>query len=146
MPTKLDKRFLTYNLSKLAKKKGFDEECLAYYEFNSFNKKLTFILLNYFVKIDDKEFEKRPGLYSQINKNSKLPQWAFAAPLIMDIKNWIFENKNIYIEIIQKINKNKKLVYICSLKRNGKSFLTKPDFNTELSAINFGIKTSLFYI
>lgn len=139
-------KFLSYRLSLLAKKKGFDDECLGYHEYNSYNKQLLFILLDNSIKLTESQKiqqQKRPSLFDLTIKNSRLPVWSVAAPLYLDIKEWIFEQKNIYIEIVQQKEKQKKITYICRLKRNGKTFIKEVNFKTEKSALNFGIKKAL---
>ncbi|PCI28437.1 hypothetical protein COB55_03890 [Candidatus Wolfebacteria bacterium] len=76
----MEKEFIQYTQAKQLKKLGFDEPCFGHYENQS-----KILVINYNNTPLTKEQQKRPLLYKMEHKNSKLPQWAIAAPIIPTI-------------------------------------------------------------
>ena len=132
----MEKRFLPYNLSLLAKKKGFDDECFGYYEQQS--KKLIIYANNLPLTEEQK---KRPLLYKTSIKNSTLPVWAFAAPLYQDIDDWLINNHELSVEVTFW-----RKDFIIKIRKNGLDShidYKKNVFKNKRSALNLGIRIAL---
>lgn len=87
--------FVTFEIAKKLKEKGFDEECLAYYtsEYTLYN--------NEVVLCDDKylnmsKIDYEECLYSY-NTQKDLLRFIVDAPTISQVLKWLREEKNIHI-------------------------------------------------
>ena len=127
----MENLFISLKLALLAKAKGFNEDCFAYYETNP-----VLLVINYNNLPLTEEQSQRPLMYQINNKNSKLPQWAVSAPVYCQIIDWFREKHNIDITIMPVFRD--KCGYD-SFKRDGYTFnimrinpcqyLTWVDFN-----------------
>lgn len=113
----MNHKFISYKLAKLAKDKGFDDECFGYYENNSQTKEIKLIIYASNLELTEEQ-KKRPALYTISNKNSKLPQWAVAAPTFQDIEEWLLNTHDLHIEICQVFTVKEKLEYFWGLCKN----------------------------
>ena len=88
--------FVTFEIAKRLKEKGFDEECLAYYtsEYTLYNNKV--------VLCDDKylnvsEIDYEDCLYSYNTQKDKSLSTIVDAPRVSQVLKWLREEKNIHI-------------------------------------------------
>ena len=92
----MEKLFIPYELSLLAKEKGFDEQCLALYTYTKER-----ILIKTFIKQDE----------------ANLFFGGISAPLYQQIIDWFREKYNIIIVINQSKQDNS---WYCHINRNSK--------------------------
>ena len=100
--SELEVMFLNKNISLLAKKKGFDEQCLAHWEDNKLAPPAK-LIINY-TNITNgkwgKQMQLRPNLFKIHNKNSTLPQWAVAAPTHQQLVDWFRIEHKIQVRVV----------------------------------------------
>ena len=82
----MKKLFIPYNLSLIAKEKGFDEPCLAIYN------TAEYLLFNQIVKFENKRFPVLTEMNFDVDKED------VAAPLYQQIVDWFREKYNIIIQ------------------------------------------------
>ncbi len=90
----MKEEFLKYSEALALKKLGFDEQCFGYYENQDKN-----LVINYNNLPLTKEQQKRPSLYTIDNRNSKIPQWATAAPTYHQAFMWIRKKYKLHGEV-----------------------------------------------
>ncbi len=106
----MTEELVTFETAKLAKEKGFDEECMNYWEWYLFHPPMEPLAhgrpLVDFREISKDMWEKsqiRPGLYNSVYhpmKNSNVPPFFYARPTQDLLERWIREVHRILIECI----------------------------------------------
>lgn len=95
----LNNLFVKPVVAESLKLKGFDDCCFGYYENNKLDPKCPKLILNFNNTPLTIEQSKRPGMWLTEHRNSKLPQWATAAPTCQQIIDWFRKKYNVIIEI-----------------------------------------------
>lgn len=93
-PKHIIEKFLPLYLCQKIESLGFDDECFAYFEIQEAN-----LLIFYSNTPLSDEQLKRPELYKHEIKNSTLPQWAVASPLLQDVEEWLFNKFKLFHEL-----------------------------------------------
>jgi len=141
------KIFLTYKLSVIAQKKGFDEECIAWWE-KPYEHKSKKIIEKFVINGNEpvvlslesqKLKEDRPGMFAiQKNKNSTTPAWTVTCPSYEQIIEWFVQKHNLNIVIFCNDTANMKFfnyhIWHSNVKNN----------SAELYSENRKTKTSRF--
>lgn len=112
----MTEELVSFETAKLAKAKGFDEECMNFWEwYERWDAKLEKLIVEGpfalakpimdFRKVDFglvEQAKKRPGLYNRIyqpERNRALQPWLYARPTQDLLERWLREVHNLYIEI-----------------------------------------------
>lgn len=79
---------------------GFDEEVQDVWENNTLAGKPVFHQYCFFISDDIRNnalYKTRPGLFKPTNKNSLMPSWLVAAPLLDDVQKWLMIEHDIHV-------------------------------------------------
>lgn len=92
-PDHIRDKFLSFDLSRKTASLGYDEECFAYFEIQD----ETLVVFYSNLPLGEEQ-KKRPKMYKSEIRNSDLPQWAVAAPLVQDAEDWLFREFKLFAE------------------------------------------------
>jgi hypothetical protein len=95
----MNKLFVPYELAILAKEKGFDEPCLAYYD------------------LEDSNNLKPIPMFNEINGfNSNSNKLMISAPLYQQLIIWLMQNKGLELSIMRGHNPENYYSIVGSIK------------------------------
>lgn len=112
---------VTFETAKLAKEKGFDEECMSYWEWYKSDPPMQ-PLAHARPLVDFREVSKdmwqkaqlRPGLYNSIYhpmKNSNVPPFLYARPTQSLLKRWLRERHGLNVNTYPELDRWQVNVY-----------------------------------
>lgn len=110
----MTEELITFETAKLAKEKGFDEECMHRWEWYKYNKdergpNAIGTTLMDFRKwgIPLEQTQLRPMLYNKVfwpKRNSELQPWLYARPTQELLEMWLREKFDVWIETRREID------------------------------------------
>ncbi len=120
---KMKHLFLPYELAVIAKEKGFNEDCLKYYDY-------------------DKTL-KDPNMVTVGRCNNELFVDLCAAPLYQQITDWFLDSHNLDIVVYYSKGVNCFQYYITDIKSNRGINTCDKEYKTKYEALNAVIKEVL---
>lgn len=126
----MNEDFVPYELAVKLKKKGFDEECLAYYtsEYTLYTNKVVFCDDKY-LEVEEIDYEE--CLRSYNTQKDRLLRNIVDAPTISQVLKWLRKEKQIYIVIhpLPSMATPDLVVWIWSFKHNSNGYTIDYIFN-----------------
>jgi len=91
-PNLINDLFIPYDIAEKLKKKGFNEECLGFFE----TEEQKVIINRNNCALTEKQLSM-PSLNDADNRNSKLPEWAISAITYQQAIDWLVEHEGIFV-------------------------------------------------
>ncbi len=131
----MKKLFVSYELAKLAREKGFNECCFAFYQIEQYEDAP--------VMVDDDIEYRNSGF--RTCKNNEIPEHYVSAPLYQQLVDWFREKHNLLI-LVSNVNKPEIGMYGYDIHRLPSGVITmwnkEQSVKTYYEALNKSIEES----
>lgn len=133
-----EKDFVTLEVAKLLKEKGFNEECYTYYIDDA---------LIYYVNPNKNNIYENSGLRLKNPMDQYLSSSGFLAPTLCQAQKWLREKHSCYVQVTHETHKTevKNLVQVLFYEsdKSTDKYGDNAEFDTYEDALNFGILKAL---